>query len=547
MLKRIFSALILPLLFLGGCSQDAPEAPETGTIIASVDDHAISETSFQRAYLPLLLYGDKFDSPENRLDMINFLIGQKILADEARDLDLDTVGLVKRSTQRVERRALARQLYQSWVRDQLEQPSEAEIRAGFQRGKKSIFMRHLFADNESDIREYHARLMREDEDFYTLSQDVFTDTLLSRNGGALGWVTFGDLDETLEDTLYQLKPGQFSQPVKSQYGWHILSMDDSQEEVFVTEEDFEKNRDLIRKKIIERREHVLGKQVLNDFMKDVDIEFDRDVTRQVWPIVVAHLNPQNIEKGLSPEFSTLEKQLYPLRNLVLLKADGESWTVSQILARLPELERSLLYGNLYVAASNIIRDEMLYREAKQLGFDSHPAVLEEVLDHEDQMLADTYVLQIADTLQFTDSQRQTYFQSNQLTKYHAPDSLHIELYQFADSLTAARALYQLRNGLITTDPGDETYWIGAGQSGDRIYQIARSIKVGTMAGPILNKGHWVLIKLLARKRYPLSYDLIKERVLADMEKERFNTTRNVLLETMRPEHQIVIDKKTLNR
>jgi len=546
-MQRKVNLLSILLVLLVACNKQDPALDPDAVIVASVDDHFITETSFQRAYLPLLLYGDKFDSKENREEMANFLIGQKILADEGRKAELDTVSLIRRARERVERRALARQLYQEWVRKDMTQPTEAELREGFRRGKKSIFMRHLFAQTEAEIREYADRLKQDGENFYTLAQDVFSDTLLSNNGGALGWVTFGDLDETLEDTLYQLKPGQISEPVKSQYGWHILSMDDSQEELFITEDDYVKHRELIRKKIVERREQVLGKQVLNDFMSKVNIQFNRDITKQVWPIVIDHLNPENVEKGIRPEFSQMNAKLSDLRSEVLLTANGEPWTVSQILARLPELERSLLYGNLYVAASNIIRDEMLYREAMRLGLDDRPLVREEVRDQEDQALADTYVLMISDTLKFTPDHQRSYFESNKLTKYHAPDSLQIELFYFSDSLTAAKALYQLRNGLLATNPADERLWLGPGSSQDPLYRLTRTIAPATMVGPVTHQGKWTLVKLVSRKRHPLEFSKVSDRVLTDMENERFNTTRNLLLETLRPQHKISIDHERLNR
>lgn len=527
--------------------KDAYPPDPNRVVVATVDDIEISETSFQRGYLPVLLYGDKFDSEANREEMINFLIGQKILAEKGRDLDLDTAAHIIRQRQYIEDKALARQLYRTWVKDRLELPTEEELREGFKRGQKGIFVRHIFSESENEIRRYSERLRSGEESFYTLAQQVFTDSMLSRNGGALGWITFGDLDETLEDTVYNLTVGQISQPVKSQYGWHIVSIDDSQEEVFITEADYQKNRDLVYNKIVERRENLLGKQVLNEFMAGFDIEFNRDVARQVWPKVIAHLNPGEAQPGPINEFNDLISSLDHLRQETLLTVDGEAWTVDAILSRFPNLDRSLLYGNLYVAASNVIRDEMISREARNLGLDSHPDVVEEVRDSQDQIIADTYVGMIADTLQFTVTHRQHYYDAHKLDRYHAPDSLKIETYAFADSLQALKALYQLRNANITTDPGDKTFWISAGGETAPLFALSRSIATGTMAGPVFYDGEWVLVKVLDRKRRPLAYELIEARLVEDMERERFASTRNILLSEMRPEHEISIDYDLLNR
>jgi hypothetical protein len=538
--------LIFTFLF-NSCTRDEASPELKRTVLATVDEIEISETSFQRAYLPVLLYGDKFDSEENRSDMINFLIGQKILAQKGRASHLDTSNHIVRMKKQIENRALSRQLYKKWVKDQLELPTEADLRKGFVRGQKGLFVRHLFAKTEEEIRDYSRRLASGDESFYSLAQEVFTDTLLSKNGGALGWMTFGDLDETLEDTLYSLKAGQISQPVKSQYGWHILSVDDTQEEVFVTEEDFQKNRHLIYNKILERRENLLGKQVLNDFMANFNIEFNREITRQVWPEVIAHLNPEGAHTGPPLEVSGLNNSLDNLRDETLLTVDGESWSVAEILKRLPELDRSLLYGNLYIAASNIIRNEMIAREARDLGLQNHPDVLEEVQDSQDQIIADTYVGLISDTLTFTHDHVWNYYQQHKLTKYHAPDSLKIEVFGFSDSTIAIKALYRLRNATLATDSADQTFWITAGGETNPLFLLSRSIATGTMAGPVRYNQQWCLVKLLDRKRFPLPFEAIQNRIKEDMERERFASTRGILLNEFRPEHKISIDYQLLNK
>ncbi len=548
MKKRTVFFLFLSILLLAGCTKDNPPTEEADkVIVATVDDLKITETSFQRAYLPILLYGDKFDSDESREEVMNYLIGQKLLAKTALDAGLDSSTLIQKTRDRVEQQAMSRQLYQKWVKEKLPKPTEEELRTGFVRGHKSLFVRHLFSNSESDIRKYRQLLTDGSESFYTLAQDVFSDTVLSRNGGALGWITFGDLDETLEDTIFALQPGQISGPVKSQYGWHILSVDDYREDVIRTEDDFQKTKDLIYNKIIERRENVLGKQVLNDFMSQYDIEFNREITAQVWPLVIARLQAETADLKHTPLLSESSSDLESLRDETLLTVNDERWSVAKIVDRLPELDRSLLYGNLYVAASNVIRNEMLTREARKLNLENHPNVLEEVQDVYDQLLADAYVNLIADTLTFTESEQKAFYQQNQLQRYHAPDSLQVELYTFSDSLQAAKALYQLRSGLVYTDPGDEVIWLSAPDQDKSLYLLARTLSLGTMAGPISHHNAWVLVKLLKRHRIPLKFETIQDRVLSDMENERFSTTRSILLDKIRPKHTITIDHELLYR
>ncbi len=45
------------------------------------------------------------------------------------------------------------------------------------------------------------------------------------NGGDLGWVSPGELVPPFEAAMNKLKPGQVSQPVKTQFGWHLIQVE----------------------------------------------------------------------------------------------------------------------------------------------------------------------------------------------------------------------------------------------------------------------------------------------------------------------------------
>ncbi|MFA4991843.1 MAG: peptidylprolyl isomerase [Candidatus Omnitrophota bacterium] len=50
----------------------------------------------------------------------------------------------------------------------------------------------------------------------------------AENGGDLGYMEKGRMLEGLDDVIFKLKPGEFSEPVKSEIGYHIFKVDDIQ-------------------------------------------------------------------------------------------------------------------------------------------------------------------------------------------------------------------------------------------------------------------------------------------------------------------------------
>ena len=47
------------------------------------------------------------------------------------------------------------------------------------------------------------------------------------SGGLLGWFGPGEMVPPFEEAVSQLKPGEISEPVKTQFGWHLITLNDS--------------------------------------------------------------------------------------------------------------------------------------------------------------------------------------------------------------------------------------------------------------------------------------------------------------------------------
>lgn len=103
-------------------------------------------------------------------------------------------------------------------------------------------------DAEALINDLYQRL-KKGEDFATLARAMSDDPGSGSNGGDLGWVSPGTMVPEFDTTMKNTAIGQLSAPFESQFGWHILLVEDRRE----TDVGVENQRNQVRNMLYGRR------------------------------------------------------------------------------------------------------------------------------------------------------------------------------------------------------------------------------------------------------------------------------------------------------
>lgn len=111
---------------------------------------------------------------------------------------------------------------------------------------------------ESSIRKIYTQA-RSGSDFGTLARQYSQDGSASA-GGDLGWFGDGVMVPEFESAVHKLKPGQVSAPVRTQFGWHIVKLNEVREAG--TPE--ERQRNAVRQYISEQKAQQATTQLLRD-------------------------------------------------------------------------------------------------------------------------------------------------------------------------------------------------------------------------------------------------------------------------------------------
>ncbi len=172
------------------------------------------------------------DTPELRKAIRDDLINIELISQEAVNQNLDkqseTMQLLELSRQQV--------LVGAFVQDYVKTHpvAEKDLTEGYESlknnlGSKEYSVRHILVDKESEAKSIAAKLKKGGK-FDKLAKDSSKDTGSKEHGGDLGWIAVGNIPSAyvkpFGDALMKLNKGQISEPVQSQFGWHIIKLED---------------------------------------------------------------------------------------------------------------------------------------------------------------------------------------------------------------------------------------------------------------------------------------------------------------------------------
>jgi peptidyl-prolyl cis-trans isomerase C len=216
---------------LVGCGKGSqPDAAETAAkdAVAVVNGHPLSKATFE-AYTALLQQqAHREFTPEQRQQALDQLINMELLTEAAEKSGLPKDAQVTEQLTLMRMNVLGQAMAEKYVKDH--PVKDEELRPAYDAQVATLpqeyHVRHILVEDKATADKVIQQL-KGGADFGKLAAEKSKDPSKS-SGGDIGWFSVGAMDKSYSAAVMALKKGQYSsEPVQTQYGWHVFLLEDT--------------------------------------------------------------------------------------------------------------------------------------------------------------------------------------------------------------------------------------------------------------------------------------------------------------------------------
>ncbi len=195
---------------------------------ATVNGQAIPQSEIDTMMKAMSSRGME-DTPENRKLVLDQLITGEVLSQEAikqgLDKDEETRMLIENSRKEI----LINSLISKWMEDNT--PSDEDVDAAYKelvadtKDVKEYKIRHILLKDEDEAKKLLKEIKDKKIDFADAAKENSIDVGSGQQGGDLGWAEADNFVPEFAEAVVAAKPKVIvDEPVKSQFGWHIIEV-----------------------------------------------------------------------------------------------------------------------------------------------------------------------------------------------------------------------------------------------------------------------------------------------------------------------------------
>ena len=225
-------------------------------VLATVGEKEITNIDIENALKSLDPYqAMQFKTEEGKKHLLNDLVNQELFFLDAKEEKLDEEEIFKLEMKKIEENVL-KQFAINKVLSSVNVTEDEKVK--FFEANKSSFSKpesatakHILVDSDEKAKEILAQIKSEEISFEDAA--LKHSSCPSKDmGGDLGTFGRGQMVPEFEEAVFSMAKGEVSEPVKTQFGYHIIKLEDLQES---TESTFDEVKAEVEKSLLYKKQN----------------------------------------------------------------------------------------------------------------------------------------------------------------------------------------------------------------------------------------------------------------------------------------------------
>ncbi|HOJ18822.1 MAG TPA: peptidylprolyl isomerase [Ignavibacteriaceae bacterium] len=543
--------------------------------VAKIGSTAISEDEFLERYELTPVFGKhkKGNEGENKLKFLYTLIAEKLWALKALEERLDTTEAMLTTFEAFQKMFVRDFVYQKEIRRSVVITEEEESEA-YKRNGTKLFVNYLISTDQEEI----------DNLYNFLNQGIPFDTILAESPELEEQKTpieivYGQMDEEVEDILFNLKKGEFSKPILTPDGYYIFRIVNKVETILMNQSEQDDSYKRARQIVQARKERELFFKFYEERFRDTKVVADakllRSLTVQLSQVLEAKAKQRNTKQGDKIYLEPLEVKkildyyLSDTLNSIIIKFPEDPITLRKFILMLgfdgfsiTETSVNEVFSRLNKRTRSFIEQELIAREGLRKGYQNEPEVRSSL-----KMWFDNYLFQMlqskfTDTVEVTEQEAYDFYKSYS-KEYKFPlrmnigeiltDSLEIvtKVLQEIDNGREFKELAKLYNKRESTKVNDGEYGLTPVTMLGELGRIASMMAIGDVYGPIKLPEGYSIIKLLDKEIEKIDdsrkqFDEMKTKIISDLKYQKVKRFLSTYTADLAIKYGIDINADVLN-
>lgn len=538
-------------------------------IVAKAGNITISKEEFRKRYefTPHVRTEMSYDSTGYKKEFLQTLIAEKLLALAATKDGIDKSQNINMAMNYLHSIFLRDALYKKEVVDKIIIP-DPEVVTGMIRIMKTIRTKFIFSQDKDEIQKLYSDITKG-----ASFDSILTTRPEDKEQKEAAEITFGAMNEIMENAIYQLSVGEVTRPVELKEGWYISKVYSITSKIGNDKDDKHKVELVIKSRV----EDKIYQEFYKKFFKGIVVNADREVFEKLYSKMITYMikNKKSFQINRDKKYKLLEVDIRQLRNEVnkedlnkiFIQFQKNPVSLRQFFDYMsfqefefPKVDSLLIRSKLNSYVSTYIQNELLAREASKRGYEQLPEVANELKTWKEYYLSREMMKKVFNSVNISDDEAYKFFTKSErsiqqtaevnvaeiLTNDLPTVELILkELDKGADFKTLAK-IYTLRDSLRSR--GGEFGFFPVTEKGD-IGKTASQMKVGDVFGPIKTDEGYSVIKLLDKKEGKKekvgSFDEAKDDIKNILRTRKMNKDLDDITAKLAVENGIEINESAL--